>query len=245
VDFVRIDRGALPPEEHEAVRTLESNLLQLQTLAKEFRYTVDLSVFAHDQKLANDGREEMWKFIAWMNVAGRNGAILACSFFMLMQEINSPNAPTIRGKVDLQFRKAATKLFNDEFPRINNIRDSAAHPGELGASKAEADRHRLKEGGTSGAWIVEEDSGTFMQGNISAREDGGLVYTSSFKGKLVDYELSMQKADILDEVAALYRAAYYPLESPASAAMRRRMLEIDELRRRDQIGRPQGSGNRF
>ena len=127
------------------------NLIHLHRAATEFRHTVELYLFAHDRKLAGQaGDRYFWRMIAWMEIAGRNGSIVAYGIHMVMQAINSVNAPTLQKMVDMNERSQATKLFTAEFPNIAKIRKSAAHPGELSATEKQLDKHRLKENMVSG-----------------------------------------------------------------------------------------------
>ena len=218
MDIVRIDHDALPPEERDAAKTVEDKLLHMQRAVQDFRHTFDLYAHAHERKLAaqNEGGREMWKMITWIHAAGRNGAIITYGFWMAMQEINSVNAPTLRGKIDMEERKKATRLFEAEFPKIAHIRTAAAHPGEL---ESEAEDHRLKESGTSGAINADDFFGSFVGPTVTA-ENERLIYTASFKGALADYELSARKADALGAVAQHYCRAFYPLEDGISAHLR-------------------------
>jgi hypothetical protein len=47
---------------------------------------------------------------------------------------------------------------------------------------------------------------------VRADEDK-LTLSTTFKQQFATYELSLPKADALDQVAALYRAAFQPLNS--------------------------------
>src|SRR5215208_5968019 len=112
MDHVIVDWAVLPLEEHAAAKTVETNLIQLHTLATEFRHTVELYLFAHDRKLAGQpGDDDSWRMIAWMNIAGRNGSIVAYGIHRVMQAINSVNAPTLRKMVDMNERSQGTKFF--------------------------------------------------------------------------------------------------------------------------------------
>lgn len=217
MDFVRIDRTALPPDEQAAADSIERNLIHLQMAAERFRHTVDLYLFAHERKLA--GQDDMQKMIAWIDIAGRNGAILAYDIHMVTQAINSVNAPALRNKIDMDERRLATKLFTDEFRTIAGIRTSAAHPGELSAREGEIDKHRLRKDINSE--LGSFAAGTYISGGTSANADS-LIYSASFRGNSVQYELSMRKADVLETVAQHYCRAFYLLEDAISAAQRER-----------------------
>ena len=225
-DVVCVDRQKLPEEEHDAARSIETNLIRLQTLAEEFRHSVHLYIFAHDKKLAAPvGSPLSHQMRAWIQIACRNGAIVARSFSILMHAINSAKMPTIWQRANMHEREAATKLFATEFPAIEGVRQSAAHPGELSKSADEANKHRLKE--TLEGNQSYFGAGVFLEGHVCALNESA-TYTSSFKEKPVSYELSIRKADILDTVATHYCRAFHPTESEISRLQRERRRQFDE-----------------
>src|SRR5829696_1331100 len=126
----------------------------------------------------------------------------------------------VRKMVDMNERDQATKLFAAEFPNIAGIRKSAAHPGELSATEKQLEKHRLKETMVSDLGVI--GAGSYVTGGIAAGGDH-LIYTASFEGKPVKYELSVRKADVLEKIAQHYSRAFYPLENPRSAAQREQM----------------------
>src|SRR5829696_7438607 len=207
---------------------MEMNLIHLHTAATEFRHTVELYLFAHDRKLAgHPGDDDSWRMIAWINIAGRNGSMVAYGIQMAMQAINSVSAPTLRKMVDMNERSQGTKLFAAEFPNIAGIRTAAAHPGELSATQTQLDNHHLKATMVSGLGVF--GAGSYVTGGMVAGDDH-LIYSASFEGKPVEYELSVRKADVLEKIAQHYSRAFHPLENARSAAPREQMRQIDELR---------------
>ena len=239
MDFVRMDRNALPPKEHEAAWSIEQNLMALVSNAEEFRQTADLYLFAHTQKLMEQNRnsERMWEMIGWIKIAGRNGTIVAYSFSRLMEAINATRAPTIWSKADLKEKRKATKLFANEFPKIAHVRQSAAHPGELTKNPTEQQRHTATKGIYTAAIQAVPGSQVFISGMMQAGNDR-LRYGGTFEGEYVEYELSIQKAEILNAVADSYHRTFYPLEEPNAAQQREWMRESDLRLQQDQSSRP-------
>jgi hypothetical protein len=207
MDYVAIDPTKLPPEEHAAVRTVSSNLTHLQMAACEFRDTAELYFLAHNQKLS--GRYDSRRMIAWINIAGRNGAIVAHGIHKAMEAIEKVKAPTLKGLIDIDEQQLATSLFAAEFPNIAAIRHSAAHPGEFSGNEKDLKKHRLREPMMGRLGYL--GAGAFVTGGMTAGKDR-LIYTASFKGEPADYELSTRKADALDRVAQHYCRAFYPLD---------------------------------
>lgn len=214
MDFVSIDRAGLSGVECVAANALEHNLLSLQVRAQGFRDT--LGLYLHVRERKRQGVEEFK--VAWTQIAGRNGAIEAQGFADTMAAVNSINAPTIWAKMDAATKRTGTKLFAREFPNIAGIRNSTAHP-ELATNPNEVEKHRMTEAGQNAGWIIGAESGLFISDSMTAHDDR-LVFSASFKGRLASYELSEAKAAILDEVAQLFRAAFYPAEDPISVARR-------------------------
>ena len=214
MDLVSIDRAGLSAVECVAAKALEHNLLNLQLRAQGFRDTIAL--YRHVRERKRVGVEEFK--VAWTQIAGRNGAIEAQGFAETMAAINSVDAPTIRAKMDASRKRTGTRLFAHEFPNIAGIRNSTAHP-ELPADPKEVEKHRMKETGQNAGWLVGADSGLFISDSMAANDER-LVFSASFKGRLVSYELSETKAGVLDEVAQLFRSAFYPAEDPISIARR-------------------------
>jgi inosine/xanthosine triphosphate pyrophosphatase family protein len=147
-----------------------------------------------------------------------------------MHAINASKAPTLWQRIDMAEREAANRLFSAEFPRIEHVRQTAAHPGELSKSAVEAAKHRLREAVHNERIQVAEDSGIFIQSMVHAAEDH-MIYSSTFKGQLVEYELSTRKANALAAVVGHYRRAFYPAEDPQWAQMRK-MIEASQRSRR-------------
>jgi hypothetical protein len=204
--FVAIDREGLSPEEVEVAIFIEENILALHSSADNFRYTVDL--YMHLRTLPRDRSD--WRWNAWAEMAARNGAIEANGCGAALEAINKAKAPAIWAKVDMAERSAATKLFAAEFPRIEAVRHSAAHPGELSKDAIELGRHRVTK--PFRAIGIQNENGTiFVSGSVNTLEDK-ILYGATFKGEPVEYELSYAKADALDRVVRHYRDAFAPID---------------------------------
>lgn len=253
-EAVHFDRSLLPPKELEAARSIEMNLMSLLSLAEQFRETAELYLFAHTQKLIEDTKRRdimsqisaggipdgqmeplIFEFVGWIKIAGAHGAIIAHSFFKLMEAIGSTKAPTIWAKADLREKRAATKLFANEFPQVAHVRKSAAHPGELSKNPLELDRHAARKAVRPGT--SQLGAGTYVEGHMHGMNDH-LMYGSTVEGEFVEYELSLRKARALREAVILYSRAFYPLENATAAQQRAWMLESDERHRQDQKSRP-------
>lgn len=216
MDYIRFDAAALPADEHEAADYAQRNLTHLQFAALGFRSSVEF--YMHIRELKRIGLPNARK-VAWTKIAGRNGAIEAYGFWMAMQAIHEMKAPTIQSRIDMAKRKAGASLFAAEFPTVAGLRQTTAHPGEFSATPENMERHRITKAVSTPNIRIEEGGGVFIADRMAAGDDK-LTFMASFKGKLVEYELSYAKADALDRVATLYLEAFFPLEDAITASQR-------------------------
>jgi hypothetical protein len=173
----------------------------------------------------------------WASLAGSQGAIIACSFWEVMQATNAMKAPAIWANADMAERGRGIKLFGQQFPQIAAIRKSAAHPGELSATAAEWAKHSIK--GSFEAFGIAAVDGTdaFIQGTMYV-EGSKMTYGSSFRGKPVSYELSEESAQVLESVAGSYLITFLPLEGEKARQAREWHAKIDGEQLRGQSSRP-------
>ena len=228
----------LPEEEHEAAKSIGLNLITLQSIAEEFRRCAHLYLFAHGRKflLQNADRTQELEMIGLMRIAGRNGAVVASGFARIIEAINSTRAPVIWARADMAKRRGATKLFAKEFPSIDAIRTSAAHPGELMKKPEETEKHRLKQSLNHPA-IKADNAPLYIEGMLHARADA-LGFGATVEGQFREYELSLSKADILEAVANRYCETFYPLEDPKRASGAQYIREMEARHQQDQRSRP-------
>lgn len=226
---VRISLKGVPIEEYDAIDSIQSNFSTLENLARGFRETVDLYLFTNacSKKFQSEVDRYWHDNSGWYQIAARNGAISAYSFLRVLEAINSAPCPTVWSMIDSTSRKIATKLFASEFPKVSGIRQSTAHPGELTKSKKERQRHSLNDNGSE----------LYISGMMQV-SDNGMIVSSTFEGKMVGYELSLRKADVLDAVIKHYECAFIPLEEEGDAIFRALSAEREMQRRRDQKNRP-------
>jgi len=216
---VLFDFGRLPPEELEAGHAIWRNLMELQHAAENFRLAVDLFMLVRELRplpsaddmpdWSDEGQLRRRQQNSWMRIAGRSGAIDANGCRALMTAIKKAKAPTVWASAAMAEREAGWALFAAEFPNILGIRNAAAHPGELSKDAKEMREH-MKEGPfVIGAMTAEENSSVFISGSMQIIP-GGMVYRSTFKGEIVEYELSYRKANVLDQVTRHYIETFRP-----------------------------------
>lgn len=205
MEVVHINRTALPPDEREAAGYIEQNLIMLQSIAGDFRHTVDL--YMHIRELRRLGQLETWRKVAWTKIAGRNGAIEANGCAAVFDAVIKANAPTLWAKVDMAQRESATRLFSAEFPDVASVRNSTAHPGELTKTAVEIEKHRAVAPATD---LILSIGAVFIADGMQAN-DQRLIFSATFKKRLVSYELSYAKADALDQAVTQFVRAFHPL----------------------------------
>ena len=226
---VRISLKGVPFEEYDAVDSIQSNFSTLESLARGFRETVDLYLFTNacSKKFQAEVDSYWHENSGWYQIAARNGAISAYSFLRVLEAVNSAPCPTVWSMIDTSSKKIATKIFASEFPKVSGTRQSTAHPGEFTKSKKERQRHSLNNNGSE----------LYISGMMQT-SDNGMIVSSTFEGKMVDYELSLRKADVLDAVIKHYESAFIPLEEESDVIFRAFSAERETQRLRDQRNRP-------
>jgi len=234
LDIVVIDPDAIPADEHAAAREIWMQLAGLAGPISEFRNTLSLLNLALGSMREDvDFRdraaiERQMTISAWSGIAGRNGAIVAHGFRARLREIRkkSEAAPTIWAKLDHVARKEADELFGRDFGQIIQVRNTAAHPGEMTSSDEEKKGHPLRKRFEDANMDV--DAGTYLEGVVSVDGAGTATYVSSYQGKPVAYELSDRTVGVLENVAKLYKAMFHPLETPRDREIRLWMAEMRE-----------------
>ena len=226
---VRISLKDIPFEEYDAVESIQSNFSTLESLARGFRETVELYLFTNacSKKFEAEVDSYWGENSGWYQIAARNGAISAYSFLRVLEAVKSAPCPTVWSMIDSSSKKITTKLFANEFPKVSGIRQSTAHPGELTKNKKERQRHSLNNNGSE----------LYISGMMQI-SDNGMIVSSTFEGKMVDYELSLQKADVLDAVIKHYESAFFPLEEESDAVFRAFSIERETQRLQNQRNRP-------
>lgn len=232
LDIIVIDRDAIPVEEHAAAQDIWMKLADLTGAILEYRNTLSLLNFALSRmQQAVDSKDrnalkERRMIGSWASIAGRNGALVAYGFRARIREIRkiAEDAPTIWANMDHTAREAADELFGRHFGKIIQVRNVAAHPGEMTSSTEEKRGHPLRKRYLDTNFDV--DLGTYLEGVLSV-EAGVATYVSSYQGKPVSYELSEQTARVLEEVAALNKAMFHPLETVRDREIRLWMAEMD------------------
>ena len=225
---LQISQNELPVEEWSAAESIGDNLSSLESLARDFRENVSFYLFLRAcEKQFRTETDMYWREnSAWFSIAARSGAILAQSFGAILQAISSTRCPILWSKVDTSIRKLGTRLYAEEFPTIRGIRDSAAHPEEFAKSREQFNQNRMGN----------ETSSLYISNSMQTLEDSMIVY-STVKGRIVSYELSMRKADKLDQVIWLFEHTFSVLENQDDAKRRAMVAANDRQRHTDETMR--------
>lgn len=150
-------------------------------------------------------------FEQWQMLVLRSGALELYDHSRVVNLLGvaCSKAPTFMERVDRDLRRQAGKLFRSAFPKIEGVRNLAAHPHELAASTVKFSEHAV-----SGRMMLQD--------TIVHLDDNKLrpFYQGSYDGKIVGYELSADAVELLWSVSGLIWKAFYGAESELSALSR-------------------------
>jgi hypothetical protein len=167
--------------------------------------------------LAEEQYREIRDKVRWIESATRMAAIHTFAFSNTLRVIEAlgRNCPSLMSRVDQDARKRAENKFHRAFPRLEEIRDSAAHPGEMNNSP----NSHAKNAETIGP------GGTYFVGGSVEIGDDRARFEASFRRERVAYELSTETVGTLKEIATEYWAAFIGAEHPDSAKRREEMRQ--------------------
>jgi hypothetical protein len=104
--------------------------------------------------------------------------------------VNLNAAPTLSAIVDMKAKRAATRAFAKYFPSYEGLRHSGQHSGKLWGTPKRAKEHALPGGGR-------------RVNNLIGRR-----FETTFKKKVISYELNAGSVSHLQEVKDLYMSAF-------------------------------------
>lgn len=208
-----LERPKLPDGLSQADRQSAAAMRQTVALHRE----AQRAMFVQN-KTVQDAAD---RFGRWEMMAVRNGAIVANSFWMAMQAINSLVGKTtvIKSKIDTAARKRGTKTFLAAFPEIAAMRKRAAHPHEFEAKPEELSRHEVTDFIDTKALSIGSGSKTFI-GSYTERSALCCVWYATFEDKLHSYELSEATLKALKMSAEEYHAAFSLMENAQDIRLR-------------------------
>lgn len=195
----------LQGEERRTARHISRNVATLATLASNVWDAVHLFLDSKDRADRRDPTKR--HFQRWALIGARDGAINLNSFSKVMVDTRTliRQCPNLEALVDSRSEKAAGQLFREQFPDIDRLRHTAAHPGELSSTPSEFSRHQSEQIipgaiGGGGPYFVSDTI-------ISDR------YTGTYKGATYSYAVTKESCEALFQVALMLWTAWRPMEA--------------------------------
>jgi hypothetical protein len=215
----RIATWVLPESEQDAASAVFSNLNHMSVMVERFQSAIELYDYSIRKRSKMPDGEDQNIVAKWPFMAGQIAAMTIYDFFQLTQAINKQLhlCPTILNVVDQEAKKCAQREFSVYFPDYANLRNAAAHIGELSSTTA-----KLKLNSAA----VSELESINVGGNSEAKiRIGQLIhndrYASTFEGKLVELSLNEESIERLAGCLIEWRKAFMPAEIET-----KRLLEL-------------------
>jgi hypothetical protein len=202
--FPPIDRGSVPFNEHEALAHLEFLLASLAGLEQRF-WTAVLLVESSYHEMGELASGEPRVLLdpagitlrGWTVMAARDGALTIYHFGKtidaLRQSFNS--CPYIKGLVDHQVLREASKSFRREFPDSEAIRHVVGHVIDFCATPLQREHHSAQGPTPSGSDPALSNERQQFHGMLDLR-----TYIVSYAGCLYSYEICEKTARQLNAV---------------------------------------------
>lgn len=202
-----IDALSLPEQERRSAGLISGSLTNLRGYHDDFVGALQLFNACSHQLEHKIGQRDL--LIKWTLIACRDGAMTIYHFGKTLEHIRAlfGPCPTLRKRTDHTKLRAATKLFEDNFPTFHHIRHAVAHTAELTknieAFEKNAYRGELRLGGIS---IGSHDGAFMLSGAVNGRS-----FTMTREGEILSYEISQKTADNLRSVVSEAFSAFESL----------------------------------
>jgi hypothetical protein len=209
----RISAFSLPENEREHARALEGNLFKLGDFQHQFKRDLELVEFCFSQANAikekisflGDRPDEFFMFLDWRETAARDGAMVIWDFAtsMHLARDNLNKCYVLKSMVSGSDIERSIKKFHKYFPSAENIRHHVAHSAGVSGT-----RNYRKKNGSKGAYdkhgILMDDS---SKGNLISGMKGN-VFIVTIYGEIIEYELSRETLEKLDEIRIEFQACF-------------------------------------
>ncbi|MES2271331.1 MAG: hypothetical protein V4533_10635 [Pseudomonadota bacterium] len=225
----------LPPEEKEKSNKLKSIFNDLVARVAELDHAVALyGVSMKELDGLEIVRDEMGmptqesmqrrstlsgRYVTWGNMGARCGAMAVYSFYQILQAAGAiaNKCPTIIQYQDHDIKRAATKLFDANFPNFAGVRYHAAHPGEPAAKGSDA--HSINTGvNIEGVMDIASGVQVFMSGTMIDDH-----YTCTYEGNMISYHVHIATVNKLMDVLLEYFRSFEPLAAHHAALLDQEM----------------------
>lgn len=204
----------LPEKEQPVAASIVENLRALASYERAFQNDLALFDFAYDQKNSDD-YDASAKALAWMFIAGRDGAMMLYHVGMTLRAFGGllARAPTLAKLVDTHAVEASKHAFEGHFKDFYAVRQGVAHLADHSVTPDRREKHAIKKSSKhvimlaprleDGSIAEVEGPGFYARNNFSGRTFWGTVENES-----VQYDLSQDSLEKLREVIAIIYGAF-------------------------------------
>ena len=215
----RIWAEALPEAEQAKARNIESSLYGLRRHLDQFVHALTLLNFAGSewQRLEKEpGWDRKRDDLActasgWMTIAARDGAMTISHFAASMEAVKRAlhRCPTLMPMVEASHFRTANRLFLARFRDFKEVRHSVAHSADLTKDRQTWERHATRHAyeGPPGGINIGEGARGMVQDSLQGR-----LFTTTYQGRVVTYELSDESALHLREVEQEFYKPFHETE---------------------------------
>lgn len=202
-----------PEAEKDLARSLQHSLMAIEGYVEGFASALALFDLCereikvldaereYDKKIKRHDRRQQFmglysQLISWLGIAARDGAMTIWHFSKAIQTARAlaNKCPTMQASLDRPRIKSAFTIFNCHFTCPQQIRDSVAH---------EFDASKVIEESYIGHGVALLGQGSSLHGIIYGRS-----YATTYKGKVISYELSQRSLDVLVKTESEFFAAF-------------------------------------
>jgi hypothetical protein len=184
-----IDGRNFPAAENRAILQIWAAMHSANSHIAGFEYALSLfdyfsPMFTRENLFDRTGDADVHKYAMWSHIAARDGAMQIFHVWKTFAAVSHtlPTCPSLQAKVDRKGVTTVIRLFKSAFPNTEGLRYIAAH---LAEASLRAGEHAVRS-------FDPQTAPAMTVGSVSLNER---LYSASYKGCLVSYELSRDTAD--------------------------------------------------
>lgn len=219
-----INVSGLPPDEQTEAWLVSSCLAGLDQHVSNFRAALTLFDFCLansrvlHETMAEDEPSAIGAIDNWPLVAARDATITIYHFGTSLQAIRAALSacPTLGEWVDASVLREVSRQFRGRFPEFVALRHGVSHAAELTKDRPNFQRNAFS-GDYSGPGIkITKAQNLMLQNCLLGRQ-----FTTTFKGKIVSFDLSQDNLVFLEKTKAAYYDAFWVAKRKSAEAARK------------------------
>jgi len=192
-----------------------SCLSNLRSYCEDFESAVALFNFSgvHKRMWMNSPHKGMARqFGSWRLLAARDGAMSIYHFAKTLGGVDnwSRQSDVIQSHINKEKIREARRLLREKFPRLEAIRHSVAHRAEITSSQRWVDTHAFSGSFKNDALSIENSKNVIILNPLSNN-----VFTTTWEGTIIEYEVSKTSSEALDDVMIMYFESYSSMDRSA------------------------------